>query len=161
MAVFARMGGAFAVIALMACGATATKPGPPPLPTKPTLAVLPAESANFPATAKLITEHLGRARVRGFTEPTMSKVSLEVVQLSIECVDPTPACYEAVGRSLSATQLLFAQIEPGAQAEAVKVTISLFDVVEKQLKRQASRTFPTEDDVQYGIRDVVNEATEP
>jgi hypothetical protein len=123
--------------------------------------VLPAESAAFPNAAKLTTEMLSRARVRGLSEPQVSKVSLEVAQLSIECVESSPHCYEAVGKSLAASQLLFAQIEKGRWEHQIRVTVTLFDVERSEAKRSATKLFPTEEDAAYGIQGIVAEATQP
>src|SRR5262249_45178868 len=123
--------------------------------------VLPAESDAFPIAARAATERLRRARLRDYDEPQVSKVSLEVVQLSIECVERTPACYEAVGHSLSANELLFAEIDEGPKKQSVKVTVTLFDVDTKQRKKAAIKVFPSEEDVVWGVADVVAEATKP
>lgn len=129
---------------------------PPPLPAK--LIVLVAESDAFPDLAHATTESLLQARVRGLGAASVSKVSLEVVQLSIECVDPTTACYQAVGRSLAADGLLFAQITT-LKRRQLKVTISLFDVGEKTLKTRAERVFGSEEAAAAGLADLVVEAT--
>jgi hypothetical protein len=128
---------------------------------KRTWAVLPAESDAFPIAARAATERLRRARVRGMDEPQVSKVSLEVVQLSIECVERTPGCYERVGKSLvpPANELLFAEIDEGPKPESVKVTVTLFDVDSKQRKKAAIKVFASEEDVVWGVADVVAEAT--
>ncbi|MGH2897376.1 MAG: hypothetical protein ACRDMZ_01780, partial [Solirubrobacteraceae bacterium] len=70
------------------------------------LVALPAESAAFPNVARAATDSLSRAQVTGLGTAQVSKVSLEVVQISIECVDPSAVCYQAVGRSLTANGLL-------------------------------------------------------
>jgi hypothetical protein len=133
----------------------------PATPGKRVWAVLPAESDTFPIAARSTTERLRRARVRGLDEPQISKVSLEVVQLSIECVERTPACYQAVGKSLSANELLFAEIDDGPKKQSIKVTVTLFDVDTKQRKKAAIKVFATEEDVVWGVADVVAEATKP
>src|SRR4051812_39355627 len=66
--------------------------------TKPVrLVALPAESEAFPNVARAATDSLSRAQVRWLGAAQVSKVSLEVVQLSIECVDSSASCYQAVG----------------------------------------------------------------
>lgn len=141
---------------------------PAPAPAKPVYvpgskvwAVLPAESDAFPIAARAASERLRRARVKGMDEPQVSKVSLEVVQLSIECVERTPACYEAVGRSLGSNQLLFAEIDEGPKKQSIKVTVTLFDVDAKKRKKAAIKVFASEEDVVWGVADVVAEATKP
>src|SRR5215207_4365313 len=103
-----------AIVALAACAKP--RPAPPPVKVAPIekpklkLAVLAVESDKFPKAAQAATESLAKAQVAGMDEVQVSKVSLEVVQLSIECTEPSPSCYEAVGKSLSANRLLFAQV---------------------------------------------------
>ena len=122
--------------------------------------MLLAESDRFPELARATTETLLAAKVAGLATAKESKVSLEVVQLSIECVDPTTACYQAVGKSLAADGLLFAQIT-AVKRRQLKVTISLFDVDEKTLKTKAERVFANETEAAAGLADLVAEATKP
>ena len=139
----------------VACGPQ-RKPTGSPAANRVTLAVLPAESDAYPKAARALTESLERAQVSGIDERNVSKVSLEVVQLSIECVEPTPACYKAVGRSLAANRLLFAQISPAAK-KSVKVTVTLFDV-DAENPRTTEKTFPNEKAATAGANDLVAEA---
>lgn len=138
----------------------ATGPGTRP-PGPGVFAVLPAESTEFPLAARATTERLRRARLKGAGLPEVSKVSLEVVQLSIECVEPTAACYTAVGKQLAANRLLFARIDPGPEREQLKITVTLFDVDAQHQTRAAAKVFSSEDDVPFGIAEVVAEATKP
>ncbi len=121
-----------------------------------TLAVLPAESSKFPDAARAITESLTNASVAGVDRKQVSKVSLEVVQLSIECVEPTASCYEKVGKSLSANRLLFARLSGGKKQ--VKVAVTLFDVDAKAPKT-AKKTFGSEQEATAGVANLVAEAT--
>jgi hypothetical protein len=119
--------------------------------------VLPAESDAFPKAAAAVTESLQKATVAGIDERSVSKVSLEVVQLSIECVEATPACYKEVGKSLSANRLLFAQIS-AEKKKALKVSVTLFDV-DAANPRTTEKVFPNEKAAEGGIGDLVTEAT--
>ncbi|HEY5946209.1 MAG TPA: hypothetical protein VIV40_11990 [Kofleriaceae bacterium] len=121
-----------------------------------TLAVLPAESDKFPQAAHAITESLTKANVAGVAKKQVSKVSLEVVQLSIECVEPSPKCYAAVGKSLAADRLLFAQV--AGSRKQVKVTVTLFDV-DARAPKTAKKTFTSEQQATAGVADLVAEAT--
>jgi hypothetical protein len=160
---YLRTFGRLAVISRVAVGCA--HPAPPPAapssppPSKVQLAVIPADSDAFPRAARAVTASLATARVRGVDETTLSKVSLEVVQLSIECVDPTAACYEAIGRSMAANRLLFARIDGGATRRGLKVTVTLFDVDAKAAARTAQRAFATEDDAAAGVAALVAEVT--
>jgi hypothetical protein len=146
--------------ALPACGGHAPPPAAPPPPPKViTLAVLPAESDAFPKAAEAATESLSQAHITGVDRTQVSKVSLEVVQLSIECVEPTPACYQAVGKTLAADRLLFAQIAPGPKKKQLKVTVSLFDVQVAAPPRTAEATFGSEKEATTKIGDLVAQVT--
>src|SRR4051812_4559267 len=114
--------GALMFAALSACAhpqpaapAAVTSPPPPVNPIK--LVVLLAESPAFPKAAQATNDSLIHAQVDGLGAAQVSKVSLEVAQLVIECVEPSVACYEAVGRSLSAKDLLFAQISAASRRQ--------------------------------------------
>jgi hypothetical protein len=124
------------------------------------LVALPAESAAFPNVARVATDSLSRAQVAGLGTAQVSKVSLEVVQISIECVDPSAACYQAVGRSLTANGLLFAQIAP-IKRRQLKVTVTLFDVDAKASRTKAEKVFESEDEATAGVPELVSEATRP
>ena len=129
-------------------------------PKKLKLAVLAVESDKFPAVAEAATASLAKARVAGVDEVKVSKVSLEVVQLSIECVDPSADCYAAVGKSLAADRLLFAQVAAaGKRKRDVLVTITLFDVDARTARATAQKTFPNARAATAGIDTLVAEAT--
>lgn len=122
------------------------------------LAVLPAESHEFPKMAKVVTEALAGAKVSGVDDKQLSQVSLEATQLLVECNDPTPDCYQAVGKSLSADRLLFAQIAALAK-KRVKVTVTLFDVVGQRENGHAEKEFASEGEAKAGVAGLVSEAT--
>lgn len=163
-----RMSGRFAVISsavisMMACGSArpvsvALTVAPPPRP-QVKLAVIPAESDAFPRAANAVSESLTSAQVGGVDKTSVSKVSLEVVQLSIECVDPTDVCYQAIGRSMSANRLLFARIDGAAARRQLRVTVTLYDVDAKSAKRTAEKLFVNEDQAVAGAAALVAEAT--
>jgi hypothetical protein len=118
--------------------------------------MLPAESDAFPAIAKAATTALSHAKVSGVDESGVSKVSIEVVQLSIECVDPTAICYDSAAKSLAANKLLFAQIDvDGAKP---KITVTLFDRTNRA-PRIAERTYANEAAAVAGLDGLVAEAT--
>jgi hypothetical protein len=142
----------------LGCGSP-PKPAAPVAPPKIKLAVLMAESDKFPKAAQAATDSLAKVKLPGIDETQLATVSLEVIQLSIECVEPTPACYEEVGRSLTANKLLFAQIAAGEKRKQVKVTITLFDVDSKAPAGSSEKVFKNEKEAAAGIADLVTEAT--
>ena len=137
---FLQNAGRWGVILLMACG-PAHPAGEPTAPARMQLAVLPVESDAFPGVARAVNASLQAAKVKGVDETRVSKVSIEVVQLSIECVEPTTACYEAAGHSMSANRLLFARIDPAARQ--LKLTVTLFDVDARAPQRTEAKVFAT------------------
>jgi hypothetical protein len=148
----------------MACGAaqTAQTTSPAaPARKKVQLTVIPAESDAFPRAAQALSSSLAGVRLRGVDETHVSKVSLEVVQLSIECVDASDACYQAIGRSMAANRLLFARIEaePRDARRKPKVTVTLYDVDARTARKTAERVFSSEDDAVAAAADLVAEAT--
>lgn len=121
--------------------------------------MIPAESDAFPGAARAVTAQLAQAKIAGTDETKLSKVSLEVAQLSVECVEPTAACYEAIGRSMAANRLLFARIDNGATKRQLKVTVTLYDVDASAELKTAERVFATEAEAQAGAAALVDEVT--
>ena len=142
-----------AVVAVAACAHAQPAPIAPAAKVK--LVTLPAESDSFPAVAKAATSAIADAKLGGVDETVASKVSMEVVQLSIECVDATNACYEAAARSLTATKLLFASID--SEGKKPKISVVLFDVGKPP--KTAEKTFDSEAAAIAGVGGLVAEAT--
>jgi hypothetical protein len=126
---------------------------------RPIFAVLPAESERFPRAAKIATERMQEARLVGVDPPQMSNISLEMLQLSIECIDQTVACYEAVGKTLQANQILFTEITAGKKRKQVKVKVTLFDVDTRTLRGNETKLFPSEAAAEEGLGDVITKVT--
>jgi len=143
-------------VALAVACATPRKRSAGPATSGIKLAVLPAESAKFPTAAHALTDSLTKASVPGVDKTEVSKVSLEVVQLSIECLEPSVKCYEAVGKSLAANRLLFAQLS--GRSKKLEVTVTLFDV-DARAPKTAHKTFASEKEAAAGVADLVAEAT--
>src|SRR4051812_47281101 len=87
-------------------------PAAPPSKARVKLAVLPVDGDQFPQIAASLNNAFRSVKMDGVDEYFLSKVTLEVVQLSIECVQPSAECYTAAGKSLSANRLLLGQIVP-------------------------------------------------
>lgn len=155
-------------LAMLALGCAHAPPArveTPPAP-KPRikLAVLPVDTDTFPAIANSLNRALHDVKVKGVDDYFLSKVTLEVVQLSIECVQPTSECYAAVGKSLSANKLLLghiAAIGKRKRDKSVRVTITLFDVDAGAATNVVDRVFKTPDLAAAGASDLVAAATEP
>jgi hypothetical protein len=142
--------------------------GPPPpqrnaagilMTGRPIFAIIPAESERFPAAAEQANASMREARLDGLDPPQMSSISLEMLQISIECIDPTVACYEAVGKTLQANQILFTEIKPGRKRKEVKVKVTLFDVDNRKLRGNATKSFPSEAAAAKGVEAVITKVT--
>jgi hypothetical protein len=132
----------------------------PPPPRRPTLVALPVESADFPKLGDALTELLGRVRLGGIEEYVRPKVGLEVVQLSIECVDATPECYSAVGKSLSASKLLFARVAAEGRrsgAPPIQVTIICFDVNAGRVVSEVETVFDREEEALQSLPELIHQ----
>lgn len=124
--------------------------------TKVTLVMLPTESDAHPKIAAAATDAIARAKVGGIDDTVTSKVSIEVVQLSIECVDPTAACYGAAAKSLSAGKLLFAQVDDDRGQP--RVTVTLFDA-SASAPHATQKTFADDAAAVAGVGELVSEVT--
>jgi hypothetical protein len=144
----------FLLVVAVGCTHSVAPPAAPSVKVK--LVTLPTESDSFPAIAKAMTPMLAQAKVRGVDEEVASKVSIEVVQLSIECVDPTSSCYDAAAKSLRANKLLFAQID--IDGKKPKVAVTLFDA-STDTPHTTERVFDTEAAALAGLDKLVAEAT--
>lgn len=144
---------------LILVAAACTHPHAPPATpvARVVLVTLPTESDSFPGVAKAMTSALSGAKLSGVDESITSKVSIEVVQLSIECVDPSANCYSAVAKSLSATKLLFASIDNDGKKPKVAVTVFDAGTLAPHTKE---RTFDTEAAAIAGADKLVSEATQ-
>ncbi|HEX7501675.1 MAG TPA: hypothetical protein VF524_15450, partial [Polyangia bacterium] len=92
------------------------------------------------------------------SESVLAKVSMEVAQLSLECVEPSDRCYQSVGRFLSADCILWADVKsrngPDGKAHPT-VLIRLFNVEAGRFLGQAQQSYatsPTAQDVGVLLR---------
>jgi hypothetical protein len=126
------------------------------------LAVLPVDGDAFPQIAASLNNALHDVKVKGVDDYFLSKVTLEVVQLSIECVQSTNECYSAAGKSLSANKLLLGHIVAMGKRKrdkSVRVTITLFDVDTGEAANVVDHVFKTPELASQGASDLVAEAT--
>jgi hypothetical protein len=138
---------------------------PPPPPPRPRvkLAVLPVdEEQQLGQVAKGVNKAFRDVKVAGVDDYFVSKVALEVVQLSIECVQPTSSCFVAVGKSLSANKLLMGQvvaIGKKKRDKSVRVTVTLFDVDTAEALNVVDHVYKTAELAAEGAAELVSEAT--
>jgi hypothetical protein len=132
---------------------------PPKLRIK--LAVLPVDGDQFPHIAASLNNALHDVKLDGVDDYFLSKVTLEVVQLSIECVQPSSECLSAVGKSLSANKFLMGRVVGVGKRKrdrSVRVTITLFDVDAGAASNVVDRVYRTQELASEGAHDLVAEA---
>lgn len=137
-------------------------PPPPPL-ARTKLAVLPVDADQFPLVAEALNKALHDVKVAGIDDYFLSKVALEVVQLSIECVQATSDCYKAAGKSLAANKLLLAHIVALGKRKkdkTIRVTVTLFDVDAGEATNVVDRIYRTPEAASEGAGNLVAEAAE-
>jgi hypothetical protein len=157
--------------ALMALGVVGCASAPPPKKAErvpeeaPThrrlkLAVLPVESDNFPRLARGVNGVFHDIQVPGVDDYFLSKVTLEVAQLAIECVDMTNECWSAVGKSLTSDRLLLANINHSKKKHDHTITlrVTYFDVTTGQPVNVVNRSFKSEEEALRGMKDVIDNA---
>lgn len=127
------------------------------------LGVLPPDEMRFADLAAAVSTALKKIRAEGsgpWTEVVTTKVSMEVAQLSLECVAPTSDCYAAVGKFLQVDRLLWAQLSRDDDQKSVKVTVELLDVGLGTGIGHAERSFPEHGPSTDELQQLVDEAME-
>src|SRR4029079_16063926 len=87
---------------------------PPPLPVVAAtmrLVWMPLEERKFAELATSVNDRLAPATLKGVTEVVQAPISMEMAQLTIECINRSPICYGAVAKKLNADRLLWADIQ--------------------------------------------------
>jgi hypothetical protein len=154
------------VLAAITAGCATTEPQtimalPPPATTGSTaqatrLAWLPFEPGAGRDLARAANERLAHVVVDAATETTQAPVSMEMAQLAIECIEHTPACWSAVGHSLGADLLLWAELERSARGPGVTLRVALFDVGAGALVKNATRPFPNAKAARAGVVSLID-----
>jgi hypothetical protein len=160
-----RLSGSILPLVLLA-GACASNPPPPPETTrKPPppqkLAWMPLDGLDAPAVAKAVNDRMGALKPAGTSASVKAAVSMEVAQLAIECIEPTPACYGAVGRSLGADRLMWAEVEPASEDAKIRLTVVVFDVLAGTVPRRIGETFADIEAARAGAAGLVDRAAQP
>jgi hypothetical protein len=151
-------------LVLLCLGACASKAPPvqsvkKPEPAPARMAWMPLDVFDLPAVASAVNDNMSRARPPGTGASTKAAVSMEVAQLAIECIQPTPACYTAVSRSLGADRLMWAELDPSESDEKIKITVVLFDARAGTASRRAG-TYDGEQAAQAGAADLIAHAVD-
>jgi len=135
---------------------TVAKPATPSQPAR--LAWMPLDSFDVPVVARAVNDEMSRVKLAGASAGTKAAVSMEVAQLAIECIEPTPACYRAVGHSLGADRLMWAEIDPGD--DKIRVSVMFFDVSSGETSRKVG-TFEGVQAARAGVAQLVAFAADP
>ena len=160
-----RLAGSLLLVGLAACASsepppveTVRKPDPPPQ----RLAWMPLDPLAAPGVAQVVNERMSKIKPAGTSASVKAAVSMEVAQLAIECIEPTPACYGAVGRSLNADRLMWAEVEPASDADddRLRLTVVLFDVQAGTAPKRVGGTFPDAQAARAGAADLVDRAAD-
>ena len=159
----ARSGRAFRLagsVVLLGAGACAGKAPPAKVVKAPApeakLAWMPLDPLDS-AVAKAVNEQMSRVKLAGTRAAVKAAVSMEVAQLAIECIQPTPACYRAVGHSLGADRLMWAEVDPRASEDKIRISVVLFDVQAGTASRREG-TFAGVDAARAGVAELVDHA---
>jgi len=158
-----RRAGALLLIGLGACASsepppvqTVRKPEPPPQ----RLAWMPLDPLDAPGFAQVVNERMSKIKPAGTSASVKAAVSMEVAQLAIECIQPTPACYAAVGRSLNADRLMWAEVEPTTDDDKLRLTVVLFDVQAGTAPKRVEGTFADVQAARAGAADLIDRAAD-
>jgi hypothetical protein len=107
-----------------------------------TLAWLPVEGFVTPAVAAALDRHLEAAPIPDLGRKTRAPVSMEVAQLTLECIEAEPRCYRLVGEHLRVNRLLWAELTaPDKRGAPLRATVFLFDVDRATEVSRAERVF--------------------
>ena len=120
---------------------------------------MPLDAFDGPV-AQAVNDQMSRAKPRGTSASVKAAVSMEVAQLAIECNQPTPACYAAVGRSMNADRLMWAELDAAAPDEKIRITVVMFDVQAGKSSRRVG-TFADVQAARAGVAELVESASEP
>jgi hypothetical protein len=111
-------------------------------PARARMAWMPCDARAQPELVAAVNGRLEKAKVDGVRESFQASVSMEMAQLAIECIEKTPRCYTAVGRSIGADRLLWADLDRAGQGE-LTLRVSLFDVDRGAIVRVAEGRYPS------------------
>lgn len=157
-----RLAGPVLLLSLGACASS--KPAPvqvvkPPPPPDQKLAWMPVDPLDAPSVAQAVNEQMSRVKVAGTKEHIKAAVSMEVAQLAIECIQPTTICYRAVGHSLGADRLMWAEVDPSAPQDKIRITVVLFDVQSGNAARRVG-TFDGVQAARAGVAELIDHAAD-
>jgi hypothetical protein len=126
-------------------------------PPRVRLAWLPFDAVASSGLTTAVNAQLGHAKIAGVTESFQVPVSMEMAQLAIECIAKTARCYAAVGRSVGADRLLWADVERRAHGN-LTLRVALFDVDRGAVVHEAAQSYPSANAAQADVETLVARA---
>ena len=137
----------------------AAKSPPPPVspPPRLRLAWLPFDAAASSGLTTAVNAQLAHAKIAGVTESFQAPVSMEMAQLALECIEKTAHCYTAVGRSVGADRLLWADLDRRAHGN-LALRVALFDVARGAVVREAAQSYPSASAAQADVETLIARA---
>jgi hypothetical protein len=137
--------------------AASSPPAPVSPPPRVRLAWLPFDAHASSGLTTAINAHLGHAKIAGITESFQAPVSMEMAQLAIECIDKAARCYTAVGRSVGADRLLWADLDRRAHG-SLTLRVALFDVDRGAILHEAAQSYPSANAAQADVETLIARA---
>jgi hypothetical protein len=139
-----------ALLALVAGGLTGggcqpalTAPPPAsPAAARPRVALIPIESNRYGKVAQQLNEVVTGLIDTGLWDVERPKIGIEDLQISIECIEATPACFSALAQSLKVDRLHFGRLSRDGKRQ-VKVTLFLFDAKGGRMLNTIERRLPS------------------
>ncbi len=126
-------------------------------PPRVRLAWLPFDAAASSGLTTAVNVQLEHAKIAGVTESFQAPVSMEMAQLAIECIEKTAHCYTAVGRSVGADRLLWADLDRRAHGN-LTLRVALFDVDRGAVVHEAAQSYPSANAAQADVETLIARA---
>jgi len=135
---------------------------PPPAaavsrPARVRLAWLPFDASTSSGLTAAVNAQLEHLQIEGVTESFRAPVSMEMAQLAIECIEKTARCYAAVGRSIGADRLLWAELDRRGRGN-LTLRVALFDVGRGGIVHEAQQSYPSAKAAQADVESLVARA---
>jgi hypothetical protein len=137
--------------------AARSPPAPISPPPRVRLAWLPFDAHASSGLTAAVNAHLEHAKIAGVTESFQAPVSMEMAQLAIECIDKTARCYAAVGRSVGADRLLWADLDRRGRGN-LTLRVALFDVDRGAILHEAAQSYPSANAAQADVGTLIARA---
>jgi hypothetical protein len=137
-------------------------PSPPAAVVSPPPAVrlawLPFDASASSGLTTAVNEQLEHLAIDGVTQSVRAPVSMEMAQLAIECIEKTPRCYAAVGRSVGADRLLWVDLDRHGHGN-LTLRVALFDVGRGGIVREAEQSYASAKAAQADVPALITRAS--